>query len=375
MQRVVTLRLRCTKRVGVLLQRIVRNTFPPYRELVGPTLCVAALWASVTAAVAASPSAPASSEGLYRHPIPTTVYPVLRVADGDTITVDRLGRKEKIRLLNVDTEEAGEINFSDTSSKPNTQFGNECRDWATLFFRNHNVVGLWQHQGAESRGAFGRLLAHVVLSDGSDFNLLLVRTGKSPYYNKYGNSNQFDAEFREAQQLARQEELGIWSPDANPDGPKRPYDLLLPWWEARAKAIDLYRTRAADQPGLFFDATSTESLERATRSSTESQRVTVFGLPQAVYVEGDGNRTVVFRSSTRTGALRVRISSSAYAEHEASGLFRFQDEFHQNYVWVTGQVRQTPTGFEMESSSPDQWVFEPQYPPLDVPAEVSPAAD
>ena len=302
------------------------------------------------------------------HDPPSQLYPVLRVADGDTITIDKNGTKEKIRLLNVDTEEAGEVGRSTKQSKPNTPWGQECKAWAIDFFTGpRSKVGLWQGTDGEMRGTFGRLLAHVVLPDGTDFNLLLVRSGKSPYFNKYGNSTHFDSEFRHAQALAQKDQLGIWNHETNKYGPKRPYNQLLPWWEARAAAIDLFRTRSKQEPSRYFDASDTDSLVKAVEvSASEGEPVTVFGLPLTIYVEDDNSRTVVFRSSSRSRAFRVRVAAADYAAHEEAGLSNLFEEYHQNYVWVTGIIQATEKGFSLESTNPAQWKTEPLYPPPSV---------
>ncbi|MDX2496917.1 MAG: thermonuclease family protein, partial [Desulfobacterales bacterium] len=43
-----------------------------------------------------------------------------------------------------------------------------------------------------------------------NLNLDLVRQGLSPYYTKYGKSQNYDSEFRSAEKLARKEKLNIW---------------------------------------------------------------------------------------------------------------------------------------------------------------------
>lgn len=63
------------------------------------------------------------------------------------------------------------------------------------------------------RGRYGRLLAYVFV-DGANFNLELVRQGLSPYYTKYGLSQKYDQEFREAEKQARKHKLNIWGDPA-----------------------------------------------------------------------------------------------------------------------------------------------------------------
>jgi hypothetical protein len=50
--------------------------------------------------------------------------------------------------------------------------------------------------------------------DGENLNLELVRQGLSPYYTKYGKSQKYDREFKEAERYARQHQLNIWGDPA-----------------------------------------------------------------------------------------------------------------------------------------------------------------
>lgn len=308
--------------------------------------------------------APAEDE-LRLHAPPTALFEVTRVADGDTLTIKRGEKTEKLRLLNVDTEEAGKGGKNQKASKPQTEFGSECAEWAQGFFDDpeNALVGLWFPDGKEKRGTYGRLLAHVVLKDGTDFNLLLVRSGKSPYFNKYGNSRGFEKEFREAQAKAQEEQLGIWNPLTNQRSAKRPYHLLLPWWEARGSAIDVFNARRTKSPLQFLDAADASQLKTAVSQRGETPRqVSVFGLPQRIFIEEDRSRTILFRSSYSKRALRVRIPAERYAEHERLNLDGLLGEYRQNYVWVTGFVREDGDGFDLVSKDPQQWSFEPKYP-------------
>src|SRR6185369_6915200 len=101
-------------------------------------------------------------------------------------------------------------------------------------------IGLLFPGGVEQRDVYGRLLCEVILPDGTNYDLMLVKLGKSPYFNKYGNDQVDHAAFVAAQKKAQEEKLGIWNPKANePEtkgapSAKRPYAELLPWWDARA---------------------------------------------------------------------------------------------------------------------------------------------
>jgi len=281
-----------------------------------------------------------------------------RVVDGDTIHVRRAGKIEKLRLVSVDTEERLGKGHSSSPTKPQTVFGEECAIWAERVFADLDRIGLVFPGGVEARDVYGRLLCRVLLPDGTDYNLMLVRLGRSPYFNKYGNDLEDHAAFVAAQDAARRAQLGIWNPSTNeaktPGAPsaKRPYSRLLPWWDARATAVDAYRERAAKEPDAVADAEDAASLARAARSGRE---VDVFGEVDRLFDESDGSRTVLFRSSDKDKALRVRIPLSAREAHEAFGWKAVTRDFRQNYVWVRGRVEEGKRGFTMLSVDLDRW--------------------
>lgn len=301
------------------------------------------------------------AEASFRHAAPTELFDVTRVVDGDTIWIDYRGKTEKLRLLSVDTEER----FDVSPTKPATVFGEECALWAEEFFAalegedgTPARVGLAFPGGKERRDVYGRLLCHVVLPDGIDFNLLLVQRGKSPYFNKYGHSQICHAQFAAAQKKARENRLGIWHPDTNKSdragapAATRPYEELLVWWQCRADAIDRFRERAAEAPDEWIDAEDPEALARAEKSGAE---VKVFCAIARTFDEENGSKTVLMRSGDKARSLRVLVAPEDMEAHATLDLERFNEEFRQNYLYVTGTVVRGARGFELHSKSPDQW--------------------
>ena len=59
------------------------------------------------------------------------------------------------------------------------------------------------------RGRYGRLLTYVFV-ERQNFNAELGGQGLSPYYIKYGLSQKYDQELREAERYARKPKSGIW---------------------------------------------------------------------------------------------------------------------------------------------------------------------
>ncbi|MDY0220617.1 MAG: thermonuclease family protein [Desulfobacterium sp.] len=130
------------------------------------------------------------------------LYKVLRVVDGDTIDVDFHGRKERVRLLCVDTPESVHPDRS-----KNTPLGTIASLYAKERLTGKSVD--LEFEG-KRRGRYKRLLAYVIVGD-SNFNLDLVEKGFSPYYTKYGRSDAYDQKFRHAEQMAKEKGLNIWS--------------------------------------------------------------------------------------------------------------------------------------------------------------------
>jgi micrococcal nuclease len=130
-----------------------------------------------------------------------TPYKVLRVIDGDTIDIHYGEKKERIRLLNVDTPES--VHPDKTR---NTSLGKQASDY-TKERLSGKFVSL-EFEG-KRRGKYGRLLAYVIL-DNTNFNLELVQNGWSPYYTKYGKSKRYHEKFRLAQEHAQLRGVNIW---------------------------------------------------------------------------------------------------------------------------------------------------------------------
>jgi len=314
-----------------------------------------------------------------RHAPPTELFDVVKVVDADTLHVLRGGEVEKLRLLSVDTEEKLGGNPSAPATKPETLFGEECAVWAHAFFEalaeggGPPRVGVLLPDGVERRDVYGRLLCHVILPDGADFNVLLVETGRSPYFNKYGNSTVCHAAFVAAEERARAAQLGIWNPATNrpatPGAPAalRPYDRLLPWWQARADAVEAFRARAAAAPEAHADAEDPDALARALAACERDPKleVEVFGAPERFFDEDDGSWTVLFRSGDPRRSFRARVGAAQRAALAPLDLVGSTAEFRQNYWSLTGRLRRGPRGFELDAGDPKSWKLagpEPRLP-------------
>jgi endonuclease YncB( thermonuclease family) len=298
---------------------------------------------------------------------------VIEVVDGDTLDVRLEGEEVTLRLASVDTEEKISGRPLSSPTKPQTVFGQETTLWARELFAGLEQpvrIGLLFPEGRR-KDVYGRLLCHVLLPDGRDFNLMLVELGKSPYFNKYGNSPILHEDFVRAQARARGQQLGLWNPATNrartPGAPSavRPYDRLLPWWDARAAAIDGFRARARGEPERWLSAEDGAGLEGAFERCRRDPtlRVTVFTTIERFYEEEDGSLTALLRPGDARTALRASIAKGERERLEPL-LRASTEEFRQNYLYATGRVERGERGLVLTGSTRADWaVAEPEYPP------------
>ena len=126
-------------------------------------------------------------------------YLCTRVIDGDTIAVEKNGKKEKVRLIGVDTPETVH------PFKPVEYFGKEASE-----FTRKNVEGKrvrleydWQ-----SRDKYGRLLAYVYIEDGTFLNAEIIRQGYGFAYTRF--PFKYLKDFRQYEREARGNNRGLW---------------------------------------------------------------------------------------------------------------------------------------------------------------------
>lgn len=298
--------------------------------------------------------------------VPQESVALVRVESGDTFHVRRGDKVERVHLLSVDTEEPIAGRDASAMTKPQTPFGDECLTWTQELFRSlagkDGVarLGLYHPDGELRRDVYGRILCHVILPDGEDLNLRLVREGKSPYYNKYGNSTICHADFVAAQVEARAANVGIWDPETNSgSGPrgvaveKRAYSELIAWWDARAQAIDAFRSSSKAEPLKVVSAEDPDALLRAVEAG--AGEVEVFGEIARFQDEGPKGRRVLFRGADPERSFSVWIPASALAAHEGLRLESRHGTFRQNYLFVRGSLARAGGRFELVSEDSARW--------------------
>ena len=141
---------------------------------------------------------------------------VTRVIDGDTIDVRYAdGGTDTVRLLGVDSPELdGRNDPGEFEGVPDTGAGQRCLEGAaheaTAFAERHLAgagVEVVTDPIADQRDRYGRLLAYVVLANGTDVNFRLVATGNARVYDStFSRSDRYYAAEADAQAAGR----GLW---------------------------------------------------------------------------------------------------------------------------------------------------------------------
>jgi endonuclease YncB( thermonuclease family) len=126
---------------------------------------------------------------------------VQRVSDGDTFIATVRGRRERIRVIGVDTPESVDPN------RPDEPYGQEASDFAKHYLDGETVRLAGD---AEPRDRYGRMLAYVWLEDGTFWNALLVAEGYAQQLTIPPNVTYADL-FRQLAREARQHDRGLWA--------------------------------------------------------------------------------------------------------------------------------------------------------------------
>jgi len=130
-------------------------------------------------------------------------YSVIKVVDGDTIAIQMDGQSQTIRLIGIDTPETVH------PSKPVECFGVEASNKAKNVLAGVKV-GIEKDSTQGTYDKYNRLLAYVILEDGTNFNKLMIEEGYAYEYT-YNSSYKYQNEFKLAQKQAQTNKLGLWA--------------------------------------------------------------------------------------------------------------------------------------------------------------------
>lgn len=131
------------------------------------------------------------------------LYQVVKVIDGDTITVSKDGVSKTLRLIGINTPETVD------PRKPVECFGNEASNKAKELLNGKQVkLEVDPTQGELDK--YQRLLRYVFLPDGTNFNKLMIEQGYAYEYT-YNLPYKYQAEFKQAEKESREVKKGLWA--------------------------------------------------------------------------------------------------------------------------------------------------------------------
>ena len=130
------------------------------------------------------------------------MYRVIKVVDGDTVTIDMDGKSTTLRLIGLDTPETLD------PRKPVHCFGVEASNKAKEILTG-TYVSLETDASQDTYDKYGRLLAYIYLSDGTPFNQYMIEEGYGHEYT-YNAAYKYQKQFKAAQKRAEAGEKGLW---------------------------------------------------------------------------------------------------------------------------------------------------------------------
>lgn len=128
---------------------------------------------------------------------------VTKVIDGDTLEVLVDGKKEKVRVIGINTPETVD------PRRPVECFGKEASSYAKSLLSN-KTIKLESDTTQADKDKYGRLLRYVFLSDGTDFGMTMIKEGYAYEYT-YDIPYKFQKEYKNAQKEAETGLRGLWS--------------------------------------------------------------------------------------------------------------------------------------------------------------------
>lgn len=136
-------------------------------------------------------------------PLEADTYAVIKVVDGDTITIFKGDKNQSVRLIGIDTPETVD------PRRPVQCFG-EAAALEMHRLLDKKAVRIETDPSQDAYDTYGRLLAYVYVDD-VFVNKHLIAEGFGHEYT-YIRPYSYQAEFRAAEKAAQAAEKGLWAP-------------------------------------------------------------------------------------------------------------------------------------------------------------------
>ncbi len=127
------------------------------------------------------------------------LFTVIKIFDGDTIKVLGAGLEFKVRLVGIDSPEM------ERKGQQGQPFSQKAKNTISQLIHKKKVR-LTQY----GTGGYNRILAEVFF-DGRNVNIEMLRTGMAEVYQGKLASSLDATGYKRAQDIARQDRIGIWS--------------------------------------------------------------------------------------------------------------------------------------------------------------------
>jgi micrococcal nuclease len=159
--------------------------------------------AGCSSAGAGEPAAADSSAALVANAI------VESVIDGDTLDLRVGGRRERVRLIGIDTPEIAHPSFGDRPANVAECFGDDAKRYTTSLLPAGTSVRL--ERDVVARDDYGRLLAYLYrAADGVFVNYEIIRQGYAQPLSIAPNTRHAPL-LVEATRAAESDDAGLWS--------------------------------------------------------------------------------------------------------------------------------------------------------------------
>ncbi len=130
-------------------------------------------------------------------------YRVVRVNDGDTLTIDMDGTEERVRMIGVDTPETQD------PRKPVQCFGRAATAFTKQLVGKSEQVRLVADELSSNRDRYNRLLRYVYLADDRLLQEEIIKQGYGFAYTNFPFTK--SEEFKKLEREARENNRGLWN--------------------------------------------------------------------------------------------------------------------------------------------------------------------
>jgi len=137
------------------------------------------------------------------EPTSQEFYSIVRIADGDTFTIDKNNEDVTFRLLGIDTpEKSGPFTEKECYGVEATRTLTDLLEGQEVRYETDDLSG--------ELDRYGRVLAYIYLEDGTFVNAELVKRGAARIYEKNTTHKQYES-LKNLEDEARTSEVGLWS--------------------------------------------------------------------------------------------------------------------------------------------------------------------